>query len=58
MYLIIVANYYIDIFAAEMDISLKKEIVSRGWHVYGKFVWKDQKKVNLYLRRRKQIKVL
>ena len=35
---------YIDIFTVEMEVSLKKRIASRGWHVYCKTVWKDPRK--------------
>ena len=26
------------------EVTLKKQIASRGWHVYGETVWKDPKK--------------
>ena len=35
---------YIDKLAIKREVSLKRRIASRGWHVYGKTIWKDPKK--------------
>ena len=35
---------YIDKLAIKREVSLKRRIASRVWHVYGKTIWKDPKK--------------
>ena len=37
-------RHFLSIIFTKLEIIFQAEIASRGWHVYGKSVWKNPKK--------------